>query len=259
MRGVISISGGMDSTCLLIKMIRLGFDVDCFSFDYGQKHKIELERLEKNLKYIKKEIRGIGLWHTRINLKSAMRSLNSALISKDIQMPEGHYADANMKRTVVPNRNAIFSSIIYAHAQSIANIDNSQVSIALGVHSGDHEIYPDCREDFYEQIGKAFHIGNWNSKYVSFYLPYLQMDKAQILEQCLIDCEWLELDFDTILSNTNTSYLPDEQGRAHGKTGSDVERILAFHKIGRKDPVEYQDTWENVLKYALEQEKAHAK
>ena len=62
------------------------------------------------------------------------------------------------------------------------------------------------------------------------------------------------IDFNTIFANTNTSYNPDEQGRSSGKSGADVERILAFHQLGRKDPVEYVDTWENVLEGALQLE-----
>lgn len=252
MKVVLSISGGMDSTCLLIRLLSLGHDVYCYSFDYGQKHKIELERLDKNLLYLKGF--GYDVMHTRIDLKSAMSSLRSALTSSYIDMPEGHYADENMRKTVVPNRNAIFSSIIYAQAQSIADTCNENVMIALGVHSGDHDVYPDCRKEFYDKIMNAFHAGNWNSDNVSIYIPYIEQYKEDILTDCLENCIKLGIDFDTILSNTNTSYLPDQNGRANGKTGSDVERILAFHKIGRVDPVEYQTSWQDVLQYALKQE-----
>jgi 7-cyano-7-deazaguanine synthase len=252
MKTVLSISGGMDSTCLLIKLLAQNKDVYLFSFDYGQKHKLELERLDQNLEYLKSK--NFKFKHTRIDLRSAMASLRSALTSSDLEMPKGHYADENMKKTVVPNRNAIFSSIIYAQAQSLANTFEEDVEIALGVHSGDFSVYPDCREDFYEKLENAFKNGNWNSEKVSFYLPYINVFKEDILHSCFNDCIKLNLDFDTVLANTNTSYLPDAEGKANGRTGSDVERILAFYKIGRVDPVEYQDTWHNVLKWALAEE-----
>ena len=86
-------------------------------------------------------------------------------------------------------------------------------------------------------------------------LPYLHEDKGTILEDALLSCKELQLNFDTIFRNTNTSYEPDEEGRSSGKTGADVERILAFHKIGRKDPVPYQHPWPEVLQYALQVEK----
>ena len=159
-----------------------------------------------------------------------------------------------MKQTVVPNRNAIFSSIVFGHALALYEKFTCPVEISLGVHSGDHAIYPDCRPEFYHSIYKAFQVGNWNGSQISLDLPYLSEDKGTILEDALQSCSQLHLDFDTIFRNTNTSYEPDEQGRSSGKTGADVERILAFHKIGREDPVPYQRPWSEVLAYALQVE-----
>ena len=92
---------------------------------------------------------------------------------------------------------------------------------------------------------------------ISFHLPYIDGDKKTILIDVEKSSEKLNLDFDTILRNTNTSYNPDSSGRSSGKSGSDVERILAFHSIGRIDPVEYVDGWETTLKYALDLKKTH--
>ena len=130
------------------------------------------------------------------------------------------------------------------------------MDLSLGVHSGDHAIYPDCRPEFYTALQQAFEIGNWDSDQVGFYLPYLDGDKASILKDAEESIAKLELDFDTIFRNTCTSYLPDTDGRSHGLTGSDVERILAFRTIGRKDPIEYRDDWEVVVREAtrLQQE-----
>ena len=131
------------------------------------------------------------------------------------------------------------------------------MKIALGVHSGDHEIYPDCRPEFYEALEYAFKIGNWESDKVEFYLPYLEGDKETILRDAENSLEKLNLNFDTIFANTNTSYNPDKKGRSSGKSGADIERILAFNAIGRKDPVPYTDDWSKVLEHAIQTEKKH--
>ena len=156
-----------------------------------------------------------------------------------------------MKQTVVPNRNAIFASILYGLALSVAEQEDSDVSIALGVHSGDHAIYPDCRPEFYAALQHAFEIGNWGSERITFELPYIDGDKTSILQDCLESCESLELNFDDVMRSTITSYSPDSEGRSNGRTGSDIERILAFHEIGRADPVEYIEDWSSVLRHAL--------
>ena len=184
-------------------------------------------------------------------LTSAMSSFHSALTNEDFEIPEGHYEEEQMKQTVVPNRNAIFSSISYGLALSISSTQDSDVVIALGVHSGDHAIYPDCRPEFYNALSTAFSIGNWDSQRVSFELPYIDGDKSTILKDALRSCEILDVDFDEILQSTITSYNPDELGRSSGKSGSDVERILAFHEIGRVDPIKYAESWESVLQNAL--------
>ena len=162
-----------------------------------------------------------------------------------------------MKHTVVPNRNAIFTSILYGHALSISAVEDCNVSLTLGVHSGDHAIYPDCRPEFYSQLMQALDTGNWGSDRISIDLPYIDSDKEGILRDALQSCQKLGLDFDVVFANTNTSYSPDRQGRSSGKTGSDVERILAFHAIGKADPVEYVDDWDTVLERALRVEKEY--
>ena len=82
----------------------------------------------------------------------------------------------------------------------------------------------------------------------------MELDKEQILRDAMSSCEKLGLDFDVVFGNTNTSYNPDSKGRASGRSGADVERILAFHAIGRVDPVEYVDDWEIVLRNAIQRE-----
>lgn len=250
-----ALSGGMDSTGLLLRLLAEGYTVSCISYDYGQKHKIELDRAQQNIEYLSKN--GFEIGHKIADLTSAMELFHSALTSKEIEIPEGHYEEDQMKATVVPNRNAIFSSILYGYALSIALRENTDVVIALGVHSGDHAIYPDCRPEFYDALGNAFSIGNWDSERVSFSLPYIDGDKEVILRDALKSCELLDIDFDTIFANTNTSYNPDQFGRSSGTSGADVERILAFHAIGRVDPVEYVAPWNQVLASALKAQLRH--
>lgn len=244
-----ALSGGMDSTALLVRLLADGYDVHAISYNYGQKHLIEVQRAQTNLNYLSEN--GYQINHQVIDLTSAMSSFHSALTDDSIDIPEGHYEEEQMKQTVVPNRNAIFASILYGYALSIAIKDDVNVEITLGVHSGDHAIYPDCRPEFYSALEHAFEVGNWESENVTFKLPYIDGDKETILRDAETAISQLGLDFDTIFANTITSYNPDKQGRSSGTSGSDVERILAFHAIGRSDPVQYVKPWDDVLRNAL--------
>lgn len=246
---VISLSGGMDSTCLLIWLLANGYSVYALSFDYGQKHRIELQRLLQNLDYLHSEKHFVE--HKIIDISILGELFSSSLTNDNKEVPQGHYENENMKSTVVPNRNAIFMSIIYGYALSIAKEQDTNVDIFLGVHSGDHEIYPDCRPEFYKDIMQAFRTGNWDAEKVDLNLPYLMKNKTLILQDCLENCFDLKLDFDTILKNTNTSYNPDEHGRSSGTSGADIERIEAFVNINRKDPVEYVLPWKEIKANAI--------
>ena len=250
-----ALSGGMDSTSLLMRLLADGYKVDCLSYEYGQKHNVELDRAILNIQYLASN--GFEIKHKIIDISGAMATFESSLIGQGSEIPEGHYEAEQMKSTVVPNRNAIFASIMYGYALSISLRENCNVEIALGVHSGDHEIYPDCRPEFYHALEHAFAVGNWDSEKVRFSLPYLNGDKTSILSDAEKAIVALGLDFDTIFGNTNTSYNPDEQGRSSGRSGADIERILAFNAIGRRDPVEYQDSWSNVLRNAIRIQEQH--
>ena len=245
---VMAFSGGMDSTSLLLRLLREGNKVYTIGFNYGQKHIVELERAQMNIDYLSSN--GFQVNHKVVDLSSLMSMFTGSLTSSD-DVPTGHYEEEQMKSTVVPNRNAIFSSIIYGYALSLSKELNRKITISLGVHSGDHAIYPDCRPQFYKSLNLAFELGNWDSENVDLLLPYIDGDKESILLDAIESCAKLNLDFDTIFANTNTSYDPDKDGRSSGKTGSDIERILAFNAIGRKDPVIYQQDWSEVLSHAL--------
>ena len=250
-QAVLSLSGGMDSSTLLLHLLSTGYEVTALSFDYGQKHKVELERAQQLIDYVNGN--GHNVKYQVIKLDGLSTLLNSALVTGGDDVPEGHYAHENMKETVVPNRNKIFSSLIQAVALSIATRGEKQeVYIAMGIHAGDHAIYPDCRKEFRNADQIAFELGNWDSELVKHYTPFLYVDKFDILEHGLECCEKLGLDFNEVYKRTNTSYKPiliNNTWYSDYKSASSVERIEAFIKLGRPDPVAYADetgpvTWE---------------
>jgi len=263
-QAVLSLSGGMDSSTLLLHLLANGYEVTALSFDYGQKHSIELERAKELVDYLNKN--GQSIKYQVIKLDGLSQLLNSALVTGGAEVPEGHYAEENMKATVVPNRNKIFSSIIQAVALSIAESKNTDVHIAMGIHAGDHAIYPDCRQEFRDIDYEAFVAGNWGAEKVTYYTPYLHTDKFGILVDGEVCCNTLGIDFHEVYRRTNTSYKPikhvvfyddetsSEEWFSDYKSASSVERIEAFIKLGRRDPVSYADefgpvTWEFAKEY----------
>ena len=241
-QAVLSLSGGMDSSTVLLHLLANDYEVTALSFDYGQKHNVELERASELIEYLNKA--GYPVKYQRITLQGLVSLLNSNLVKGGEEVPEGHYEEDNMKDTVVPNRNKMFSSIIQAVALSIANAKDCDVNIAMGIHAGDHAIYPDCRQEFRDADYNAFVEGNWDADKVTYYTPYLNGDKFDILKDGEICCEKLDIDFDEVYKRTNTSYKPTAEGLSDYKSASSVERIEAFLKLKRKDPVQYVDGWE---------------
>ena len=247
---VISLSGGMDSSTLLLRCIKEYKSVTAISFDYGQKHRVELERAQQLVDYINGMVDN-QITYQVIKLDGLVNLLNSALVEGGDDVPEGHYEQDNMKDTVVPNRNKIFSSIVQAVALSLANSTNTPTDIALGIHGGDHEIYKDCRQEFRDADDIAFREGNWDAEQVNYYTPYLEGDKFTILEDGEDLCDYLGLSFNEVYRRTNTSYKPYPSGNSDYKSASSVERIEAFIALGRPDPVVYEDetgevSWEFV-------------
>jgi len=293
-KAVLSLSGGMDSSSLLLHLLANGYEVTALGFDYGQKHKVELERATSLVQYLngcsqKAEQDQLGTITVTgenfplvnfqiIKLDDLSTLLNSALVTGGTDVPEGHYEQDNMKETVVPNRNKIFASLIQAVALSEATRGGKhQVEIAMGIHAGDHAIYPDCRQEFRDADMEAFKIGNWDSELVTVTTPYLELNKFDILEDGQKSCDILGLDFNEVYKRTNTSYKPiliyDQSTRdgwslgtwySDYKSAASVERIEAFIKLGRPDPVAYADetgpiTWEVAKAHVEEVLAQHSK
>ena len=144
MKAVISLSGGLDSTCLLMHLLANGYDeIRAFSFNYGQKHDIELKKVQKNIKFLQKK--GFNVTHQIIDVRDCFSDSASSLHRGGEAIPEGHYADENMKSTVIENRNIIFSSIVYGKALGWANKTQDKVVITLGIHAGDHCFTADAK------------------------------------------------------------------------------------------------------------------
>jgi 7-cyano-7-deazaguanine synthase len=290
---VLSLSGGADSSSLLLRLLNDGYEVTALSFDIGQKHKIELERATELVEYLNslenKMMEDGGkpmfhpIQHQIIKLDGLSNLLVSGLIDNDsMEMKKGHYAHENALTTVVPNRNAIFAAITYAVALSIVKRTGDECKIALGTHMGDFNnktqtgIYPDCSEEFKVALEHAFKIGNWDSDKVDYYAPYNSTDKTGVIGDGVKCCKELGLNYKEIYSRTNTSYAPikvfypgstmEDMRNGGGeivwysdyKSGSSIERIESFIKLGLEDPLQYAEedgtlvSWDFVKSYVEE-------
>ena len=181
-KAVISMSGGLDSTSLALHLLSQGYEIRAYAFNYGQKHEVELRKVQKNVNYLRKKNLPITL--QIIDLRSAFAGNTSALVaSTGKAIPEGDYREESMKDTVVPLRNVIFSSIVYSKAINWAVQSSDKVFVTLGIHAGDHTIYPDCRPESQEACKHAFEISDWNSDKVDYEAPFVELTKDQVLEK----------------------------------------------------------------------------
>lgn len=237
-KSVISMSGGLDSTCLALSLLSEGYEVKAYAFDYGQKHMIELEKLQTNINLLQELSLPITL--QVINLNDVFSDSNSSLKGVG-EIPQAGYDEETMKSTVVENRNVIFSSIIYGKALSWANKINENVKITLGIHGGDHALYPDCTEESQQAAEHLFKISNWGSEKVDYDAPFVNYTKAEVLNtgiQSMINLGFDNEVIDKILANTHSCYDPIGD-QSCGRCGTCKERLEAFAANDRVDPINY--------------------
>lgn len=218
-KAVVVLSGGMDSTTALYQAKADGYEVYAISFNYGQRHKKELIKAREIC-----ELNGIE--HHVVMLDSITKLIsNSSLTNPDIEVPEGHYAEETMKATVVPNRNMIMASIALGYAVNI-----KAEKLYLGVHAGDHFIYPDCRPEFVNALDLAGLFGNEGFARVKIHAPFVEIGKHDIVTIG----NKLEVPYEMTWSCYKGDLLHC------GKCGTCVERKEAFDLAKVEDPTQYE-------------------
>ena len=216
-KGLIVMSGGMDSATLMYQLLDKGDGVIAASVNYGQRHKKELTCAKTLCHDARVPWKCIEVPRLREILGG------SALTSDEIQVPEGHYAEESMKQTVVPNRNMILMSLAAGYA-----ISQKCDYIAYAAHAGDHAIYPDCRKEFADAMSLALSLCDWHS--INLYRPYVELGKHDIAKIG----EGLGVPY----GDTWSCY---KGGDLHcGKCGTCVERKEAFELSGVPDPTKYE-------------------
>ena len=243
-KAIVALGGGLDSTCLLLKLLSEGKAVRVYGFNYGQKHQIELKKAKRNVLFLQQK--GFQLSFQEINLVDVFADNTSSLVaSTGIDIPHGNYNEDSMRSTVVPLRNVIFSSIIYSKAINWAVHSGENVVIALGLHSGDHAVYPDCRPESHKACKRAYELSDWNSEMVDYVAPFVKVDKAQVLAaglKAMRKMGFSQREMMRVLANTHSCYDPSPKGESCGLCGTCQERLQAFAANGLKDPVKYKQS-----------------
>ena len=214
------VSGGLDSAVLAHELRADGWALRLLSFDYGQRHAKELD-------HARKLAVALGAPHGVVDLRSTGVLLaGSALTDAGVAVPEGHYTDESMRATVVANRNAIFVQI----AVGVAVAEGAE-AVAVGIHAGDHPIYPDCRPAFVEAAEQLALVANEGFLADGFRLlaPFLHRSKADIVRR--------GAELGVAFADTWSCYAGGE--RHCGRCGTCVERREAFALAGVPDPTEY--------------------
>lgn len=217
MKAIVSLSGGADSATTLALALKAGREVESFGFYYASKHNPWENQAAENL------AAHYGIPFQLIDISGIMGNFKSSLLASGEKIPEGHYQEENMRSTVVPMRNIIFASILAGIADS-----KGAEEIWLGVHAGDHFIYPDCRKETIEAMNKVIYLAT--EKLIEIRTPLQGWDKTKIINEGFVLGVPYEL--------TRTCYTAGEI--ACGKCGSCQERLEAFRNLGLTDPIPYQ-------------------
>lgn len=228
MKAIVLLSGGMDSGTLLAHAIDQDVEVvRCLAFTYGSKHNPYENRAAMALvDYYRRKLEfkhDEGFRFQLINLQDVMAGFKSNLLMEGGDIPEGHYEADSMSQTVVPGRNMIFATVAAGLAWSMGASE-----VYMGIHAGDHHIYPDCRPEFFHAMNTAVTLGT--DGHVELAAPFLHGNKTSIIKR------GLELEVPYVL--TRTCYK--NQPVACGKCGSCQERLEAFANNGVEDLIEYE-------------------
>ncbi|NVO58298.1 7-cyano-7-deazaguanine synthase QueC [Rhodobacteraceae bacterium B1Z28] len=219
MKTIVICSGGLDSVSLAHMVARDHQLTGLISFDYGQRHRKELD-------YAALCAQRLGVPHDIIDLRPVGAVLTGSALTDDVNVPDGHYAEDSMRVTVVPNRNAIMLTVAFGAAAA-----RGADAVATAVHGGDHFIYPDCRPAFTEAFAAMQKQALDGYADVSLFTPFVHRNKADIVTEGA-RC-------DTPFAQTWSCY---KGGADHcGRCGTCVERREAFHLAGIKDPTCYED------------------
>jgi 7-cyano-7-deazaguanine synthase len=215
------LSGGLDSGTLAFHLVKdLKLEVHFLSFDYGQRHSVELNHASRLAS-------SLGQRHDVIHLPDIARILRASgtsLTNRSVDVPDGHYAEQTMKATIVPNRNAMMLAIAYSVA-----VAEGVEEVACGVHGGDHYIYPDCRPAFIAAFERAMTFAN-DPDYIMLYTPYIRKDKTHIA-------------FESVRLGVGETWSCYKGGETHcGTCGTCTERKEAFILAKVPDPTEYLDS-----------------
>lgn len=218
-KAVVILSGGMDSAVVLAYAVATfgAENVETLTFNYGSKHNAEENRRAKKL------AKHYRVPNTLVRMPFVNQLFASDLLKSGGEIPEGHYADESMKRTVVPFRNGIMLAIAAGFCES-----REAKHLLLGAHAGDHAIYPDCRREWTDAMAEAIRLGGYLG--VSLLAPFVHITKTDL---CRLGGK-LRVPF-------QKTYSCYKGGKLHcGKCGTCTERMEAFRDSGVADPTRYE-------------------
>lgn len=219
MKVLVVCSGGLDSVSLAQKVAAEHSLAGLLSFDYGQRHRKELD-------FAALCAERLSTPHQIIDIRAIGRSLSGSALTDDLDVPDGHYAEDTMKVTVVPNRNAIMLAVAFGVAAA-----QEADAVATAVHGGDHFIYPDCRPGFIDAFQVMQNQALDDYARIRLYAPYVNISKAEIVAD--------GARHNTPFAQTWSCYKGGE--RHCGRCGTCVERREAFDLAGIADPTDYED------------------
>jgi 7-cyano-7-deazaguanine synthase len=225
-KAVVLLSGGLDSTTTLVVARDLGFDVFALSVDYGQRHRVELDRADRVAKAM-----GVADHRT---VRLDLRAIGGSALTAGMAVPKGRSADEmghDIPITYVPARNTILLGLALGYAETVGAFD-----LFIGANIQDYSGYPDCRPEFLEAFERLANLatkaGVEGAGRFRVHAPLLKRTKAEIIR------EGTRLGVD--YSKTLSCYDPDERGRACGQCDSCLLRKKGFEEAGIPDPTTYR-------------------